>query len=284
MPSIAKVFFDTQIYINAANGQIRESDWDDASLYIRRVGEYWTSPLTVGEILLSIARGEPDYFEAGKARLRRVYSAGSKYFDFARYFVAKTLGLPDKRPARLEDDLGFVIQICLLAESKDELLEEGVPIPYLTRRVRIRLGRFLDEIDRIQQNYVQRFTLLKGRGKINLTPEEWARPILTLYGIEGDRSAREAFLVALNAAYEFEMALFNLARNTNYDLQKNVSDLVDAQQLCYLADPTVVFVTDDSDHKKRLRGSAQSGRILSFRQLLRRAHSQEPLIGQRPLE
>jgi len=284
MPSIAKVFFDTQICINAANGQIREADWNDVNLYIRQVGEYWTSPLTVGEILLSIARGERDYFEAGRARLRSVYSADSKYFDFARYFVAKTLGLPDRRPARLEDDLGFVIQICLLAESRDELLEEGVPVPYLTRRVRIRLDRLLEEIDGIQQSYVQRFTLLKGRGKINLTPEEWARPILTLYGIEKDRLARERFLGALNAAYQFETALFDLARNANYDLRKNVSDLVDAQQLCYLADPTVVFVTDDSDHKKRLRGSAQSGRILSFRELLRRAHSQEPLIEQRPLE
>jgi hypothetical protein len=278
----AKVFFDTQICINAANKAISEEDWREATEYIQKVAEYWISPLSVGEIVLGIAKGDERHFENGKTRLRKIYSEGARhFFDFPRYFLAKTLGFEAKRPANLEDDFGFSIQVILLAESKSELLS-GVAIPYLTTGVKIRIDRFLQEIEAIQQRFVQLVSTLKGTKKFTLAPEQWAERALSFYGIEEDEAARNRFLKALYAAYQFDTVLLDLARNRNYDLQKNVSDIVDTQQLIYLCDPTVVFVTDDSDFKKRLRGNAQSGRIVAFREVLRRARNQESLLQEHP--
>lgn len=277
MRAAAKVFFDTQICMNAANGVIPEEEWREATDYIQEMAQYWISPLTAGEVILSIAKADEDHFDKGRERLRRLYIKGSRFFDFPRYFVAETLGLPDKRPAHLEDDFGFSIQVILLADSKRQLLE-GVPLPYLTARVRIGIDRFQSEVEEIQQRYVRLLSTLRGKKKASLSPEEWAHKALSLLGIENDNTIRDRFLRALPAAYQFDMVLFDLARNTNFDPQRNVSDLIDTQQLCYLCDPAVVFVTNDTDHKNRLRGNLQAGRILTFRDVLQRARDDEPLL------
>jgi hypothetical protein len=275
----AKVFFDTQICINAASGRITETDWHEAIGHILTSEEYWISPLTLGEIILSIAKGDEKYFEIGKTRLRTIYCNGrGKFFDFPRYFIAGTLGLRDRRPLNLEDDFGFSIQVILLADSKRNLAE-GVALPHLKQtRAKVRIDRFLSEIEANQQHYVELFSTRKGSSKNKLTPEQWAMPALRLYGIHDDEAARSRFIESLSAAYQFDVALLDLARNRNYDLRKNVSDLVDTQQLCYLCDPTVVFVTDDSDHRHRLLGNAQSNRVLTFREVLTRIRGKKPLL------
>jgi hypothetical protein len=55
--------------------------------------------------------------------------------------------------------------------------------------------------------------------------------------------------------------------------------LIDAQQLYYLSDPTVVFITDDSDFKKRLKSAAPQERVLSWSELLAYAKRGVPLNG-----
>src|SRR5258708_1391646 len=145
MLPIAKIFFDTQVCINAANKSISERDWRDVTGYVQNAAEYCISPLSVAEIVLSITRGDERYFESGKLRLRKIYSEGGRrFFDFPRYFLAETLGLQVRRPTHLEDDFGFSIQVILLAETKRELLD-GISVPHLTRKVKIRVDRFLAE-------------------------------------------------------------------------------------------------------------------------------------------
>jgi hypothetical protein len=278
----AKIFFDTQICINAANNVIPEADWAEATDYVHRVSDYCISPLSVGEVILSIARSDEQYFETCKIRLRKLYLEGKRtFFDFPRFFLAQTLGFKVNRPGHLEDNFDFSVQIVLLARSKSELLN-GVTVPYLTKKVKIRIDRFTEEVEAIQSWYVAWMSQLKGTKKISPSPDEWAENALSFYGIEKDETAREIFLRSLPAAYQFELALFDLARNGNFDVKKNVSDLIDAQQLIYLCDPTVVFVTDDSDFKKRVHGNSQSARILSFRELLRRARTGAPLLQDHP--
>jgi hypothetical protein len=277
--SITKVFFDTQICIRAASGRIPENEWARVTNHILSVAQYCISPLTLGEILLSIARGDEHYFESGKERLRRVYLNGKgTFFDFPRYFVADFLGLKDKRPGNLEKEFGFSVQVILLAQSRQEL-EKGVALPYLKGQVaRVRLDRFLREIEATQKRYVDWFSRLRGKSKTTITPEQWAAPAMYLYGIEEDDVSKQRFIEALSASCQFDTALLDLARNENFDLRKNVSDLVDTQQLCYLCDPTVVFVTDDSDHRKRLCGNAQLSRIRTFADTLRRAENGDALL------
>jgi hypothetical protein len=50
----------------------------------------------------------------------------------------------------------------------------------------------------------------------------------------------------------------------------NSSDWIDFQQLFYLADPSLLFVTEDKDFRNRTSGTTQSNQIVSFDQFFAR--------------
>jgi hypothetical protein len=87
----------------------------------------------------------------------------------------------------------------------------------------------------------------------------------------------------MSASYQFDCWLVNAARNEDYDLSKSISDLVDTQQLAYLCDPAVIFITNDNDHRIRLRGNARGSRILTFAELLQAIREgRQLLVGNHP--
>lgn len=54
---------------------------------------------------------------------------------------------------------------------------------------------------------------------------------------------------------------------TKYRFDEHPEDLVDAQQLYYLLDPEMYFVTNDNRLIDYVRGSSQANRIITFDQL-----------------
>jgi hypothetical protein len=271
-----KVFFDTQVCINAAKRQINEADWAKATRHVQETAEYYVSPPTLGEILTSIAKGDGSHFEEGKERLRRLCLPGRKFFDFPEYFLGHTLGFQIRRPGNLDSNFGFDVSGILLADSKADL-STGVPLRSGGFAL-VKLDKFLAEMERSKQTYVSLFSILKGSKKPDFSPKEWASSAMTGWGLERDEASLTKFINGLSAAYEYELALHNLVRNSNYDLRKHISDVIDARQLIYLCDPEVVFVTDDAGFKKRLRENAQNHRILTFSELLGRAHDGQSIL------
>ena len=272
-----RVFFDTQICINAAANKISEADWFSAMAYIQETAEYCVSALTLGEIILSIARGNRQSFEAHQERLRRLCPRGNKTFlDFPEYFLASELGFEVRRPRHLETDFSFSVSVILQAQSRCDLFD-GVLLP-TGGTAQVRLDRFLDEVDGWQNAYVEWFSGLKGSKRPAFTPEQWATSVISFMGFELNEESVQRFVRACAAGYEYEVALHNLIRNGNYDLRKHVSDLLDAKQLCYLCDPAMVFVTDDTGFKKRLRRNPQKGRIVTFPELVNRAREKQPIL------
>jgi hypothetical protein len=69
---------------------------------------------------------------------------------------------------------------------------------------------------------------------------------------------------ALDAAYEFDVSLWELARTSNYDYAKHDTDWTDHQQLYYLCAADVHFVTSDKRLMQRISGSGQAARVMSF--------------------
>lgn len=108
-------------------------------------------------------------------------------------------------------------------------------------------------------------------------PEIWTAMVFALHGLRASPQALVEAFDRLSALYEFEMNCRKMVRNSNFDVRKNLSDHVDAQQLAYLCDPEVIFITADSDFKTRTARSKQSGRIKSFADLLAHARGNVPL-------
>jgi hypothetical protein len=267
---LPRVFFDTQICSNF----IPEKEWDLVADYLNKRAKYAVSPLTVIELLAGLAKGQAEYFKTHQERLKRLYSPerGAQFFDFIRFFIAKALfDITLPRSATLEDNFAQIITIVSNAKSKEEL-STGVQLP---GRPHLNLDGFVQQLTEIQSIYVAE---LQGRSKTVGSPEAWSHGLLSSLEIPFSPERQTKVAEALSAAYHFEVSLLNLARNSNYDLQKNVSDLIDAQQLFYLSDPVVVFVTDDSDHKTRLRKGGQQQRIKTWKELVTVARKEATLL------
>src|SRR5271157_4755017 len=100
MAGLSKYFFDTQVISEVERGDITQGEWDSILSYIRSVGEYWISPLTVTELLWGLNNSDQQYFDTHQRRFRVLYAKGAKnFFDFPRFHVAKLLQVAYKRAA-----------------------------------------------------------------------------------------------------------------------------------------------------------------------------------------
>jgi hypothetical protein len=276
-----RVFLDTQIISDAERGHIRADDWGRVSAYLRHATQYCISALTLTELLVGLANADSQYFEKHKRRLCVLLSPNpqAEVFDFIQYFVARELGLTIQRPAHLENDFLGTISLILSAPSKDALLQ-GFPLPGTNpqQTAKIRLDRLVQELTEIRSGYLKIMGYRQGRDIPKVSPQDWASNLLRFYGTSGDSDLIARVAESLSATYEFEIAVNTLARNPNFSISRNASDLPDGQQLCYLCDPNVVFITNDSDFKTRAGKSPQATRIKSFAELLASVGNNSPLL------
>jgi hypothetical protein len=92
-------------------------------------------------------------------------------------------------------------------------------------------------------------------------------------GVAHTAEASAQLVGPLDAAYRFDHSLWDLALNSKYDFIEHASDWIDVQQLYYLSDDQMHFVTNDSKHIGSTRGSSQHGRILSYQDLFQRVNN-----------
>lgn len=89
----------------------------------------------------------------------------------------------------------------------------------------------------------------------------FARSIARQAGFDEGRVDVDAVLRSLNAHYEFEKSrLLTAAREPEYNVLRHRNDLFDAEQLIYLADPTLHLLTNDVGFN-RAKESLQGNRI-----------------------
>lgn len=276
-----KAFLDTQVISDVERGHVGADDWSRVSGYLKHATQYCISALTIGELLAGMANGDSEYFEKHKRRLRVLLSPGppAEVFDFITYFVARKLGLTVQRPAHLEDDFMNTIGLILSAPSKEALLN-GFPLPGAEsdQTVRIRIDRFVKEMEENRTRYTSVMGYRQGRLAIEVSPQIWASNLLQFYGVPGSAESIADVVERLSATYEFEMAVNKLVQNPNFPVSRRTSDLVDGQQLCYLCDPNVVFITNDSDFRTRVGKSAQAKRIKTLAEVLACADGISPLL------
>lgn len=272
MPIIRpKLFLDTNICINVANGKIDADEWRRVQKHISINYRYCISLITLKELLSKLARGADDYFEANKKPLRVLYApAKPRFLVYPSVFALRTIlginsvartdtnGPPEEEWAR------NVLRTVVDAPSKMQL-KHGVPV----RNRKLRMRTFdLDHFD-AHENEPQNehADLLQGlrEGRIDMPqPGKWAAWILHQHGLTPYMNGCEKLSIALDAAYRFSCSLSKMAKDRGYDFRTHASDWGDSTQLFYLCDEAMHFLTCGGDFRHRTKGSSQSSRILLY--------------------
>ena len=92
--------------------------------------------------------------------------------------------------------------------------------------------------------------------------EVWLAGLAKRVGIDPARHRAADIIAALSAYHEFEHhKLFVAVKNPQYKPENHANDLLDAEQLIYLADPRLHFLTADGGYLNRITQSPQKARI-----------------------
>jgi len=266
-----KIVLDTQILSYVYQGTICPADWNAVLRYISKKCRYAISANTLYELLAGLAKGDANHFGENQSRIRLLYQPAGREFlptvgDFVR---AKVFGLSARKPDFQPRKLCLWADVALAAPSKSSL-QNGVVLHKTgrsKRTYRFDLELLLKQIEEGKLSHSQRLEGLR-QGKLRAsTPASWSRSVLKFIGLPVTDAHAEKIDIALNAAYRYDVSLYEMAKNHAYDFSRHDADWIDSQQLYYLADSSVRIVTCDVNIGVRTKNSAQRNRILSFDEL-----------------
>ena len=95
----------------------------------------------------------------------------------------------------------------------------------------------------------------------------WARYQLFNLGTLNTPENRKTILEAMSASYHFSQFGIRAIRDKGYDFLKHSSAIADNQQLSYLCDPAIHFVTNDKKLKTHCQPSPQVSKIWTWAEL-----------------
>lgn len=213
------------------------------------------SPLTVFEIFSQFTTGEAD------AVLRQVQAVLNwtnpertgllPWPDDALFSVwNKKLPPVDDFTARMQK----AFNTCLAAESVDALREDA--------------GRLKDVMDKMREKTAQDFgRLMDAARKEPLEGENfskaWFQGIANRIKADAKSKDIKEIVTALSAYHEFEESKLRVAlASKDYKPEKHANDLLDAEQLIYLSDPSLCFVSCDGGFRNLVKKSPQAKRII----------------------
>ena len=165
--------------------------------------------------------------------------------------IAQVGFLKAAEPDDFMNNIEKTINICLATDSPEELRESA--------------SKLKDSLDRVKESTSADFSLLvEGWRKEPLTPEAFSE--MWVAGIakraKADPACRPVadIISSLSAYHEFEeQRLLTAVNNLAYKPDKN--DILDSEQLPYLGDSQLHFLTCDSGYLTRVKKSPQAAQI-----------------------
>jgi hypothetical protein len=263
-----KLFVDTQICIDVTKRLVDERLWARVWRYITGSFEYVISPLTLCELLHGVAAGTDIYFNQNRKAIRVLVPPHrvKRFLDFPGAFVLKTVLHRKIEVQRIEpEEFDTWVKLVLKARSKAELEWGGVRLGCSSARrygfdFRLHIAQHLDG----HQVHVDQLKQLRN-GDLQVPSRfAWAAGILARQGLRPSDEDCRRVAESLDAAFHFDMALFKRAKTSNYNFEKHATDWIDEQQLYYLSDPQVHFLTRDGRLQEWVKQSTQAKRILDF--------------------
>lgn len=273
-----KVVFDTQVISNVCTGAIPRSEWDEVLKYISRRCRYAISAITLYELLAGIANGDVAHFAENQHRIRVLCEPLKREFlplvgDFVRFRVFR---LAPRKLAFQPHKLKLWADVVLTAKTREELVRGRVTLSrpgHAGKSYGFDLPLLAKQIENGKQNHSERLEALRQGKLLASTPDTWTQAVLREIGVPVNPANATRLLGALDAAHEHDLYLYSMARNHTYDFAEHDSDWLDGQQLYYLADPLLKFITCDTKIRIRTRSSSQRDRILSFEDLKSLTHT-----------
>lgn len=126
------------------------------------------------------------------------------------------------------------------------------------------------DVSKGQAIHIQTLQAAK-EGKLDLDNQLlWALNFGRFYNYELDEEQVKGMATALDAVYNYQKRVWAMSIKDNFkpDSENNEGDWLDMNQLFYLADPLMHFLTDDSGIKERCKDSNQVDRILRLKDYL----------------
>jgi predicted nucleic acid-binding protein len=270
-----KLFLDTDVCINAANGRIDPAEWRQVQTHIGAHYRYFISFITLKELFSKLARGADAFFERNKEPLRALYEpARRRFLPYPSVFALRTV-LGMRSAARIHESglseevwAEKVLRAVLDSRSKASL-KHGIKVPNQRRILTFDLDHF-DRNENAPQN--EHAELLQGirEGKTDTpVPRKWAAWILHQHGRTPYTEDCEKLAVGLDSAYCFTFSLSKMAKDNGYDFKTHASDWGDSLQLFYLCDESMHFLTMDADFYCRTKSSSQNSRLLTYAEFAR---------------
>jgi predicted nucleic acid-binding protein len=265
MPNRPILFFDTSVCIEVARRNVPNSKWAAAWRRILADYRYRISPLTAYELIAGLATGDEAKFDQNREALRVVFPARQKkVLPDLRTFIAKQVFNENLVSPSHLPNTDLWIRTVLRAPTKRALESGSVPVGQTHRHFGLDLSNINQQLRDYENQYVSRFRDFQRLQVPQLTPDVWANLILKSYRKETTLTNRLLVLEKLDAAYRFDVTIWVHAQHPKYNLDKHKTELVDAQQLYYLCNSDVHFLTADSRLRNRVLSSSQIDRILTL--------------------
>jgi hypothetical protein len=233
-----KFVLDTQVISYLSDGTILRAEWDAVRKFMSRRARYAISSITLYRLLAGIEGGDEAHFRENQRRIKVLCEPEKRKFlplpgDFVRSAV---FGLALRNQAFQPHKLKTWIEVILSAESKKDLKDGRVTLRGDTdKKYGSPLSQFADQIRRGKQADAVRLEKLRQELLNPSTQETWSRAVLARIDVPSDPGNVMKLETALDAAWRYEFARYELAKNQHYDFAKHDSDWLDGQLLYYLA-------------------------------------------------
>lgn len=146
---------------------------------------------------------------------------------------------------------------CLTAESVDVLREEAVQHKQVMDRFKLETAQnFKNMIDAARAEKAKTIDIA----------DAWIRGIANRVHAEPDSRSTAEIISSLSAYYEYDQSKLKTALDIplyNPVSRKNQNDIIDSEQLVYLADKSLFLVTSDGGFKRKVIESEQNTRIIT---------------------
>lgn len=274
-----KVFFDTCVYLDAAKqaGGITADDWRFVNHYVQKHYRAQVSWTTLKELLCRLATCSDDYFVRNQNALKlanRHGRAPGRFLEKPQIFAIRhALGIDvyprtdrSGRPNRSHQKWAEgVLDAVFRAANRSELLN-GVRLGPKNIYGTFDLDDFAAHEEEARSEFVQ---LSEGwrSGKVD-EPRAItvAANLLHDSGVEPSTALSEKLSRALDAVNSTIKWFWNTSSDSGYSFERHKNDWDDIQQLYYLCDPLMIFVTlNTSDFVKWTKNSTQGSQVVSWR-------------------
>jgi hypothetical protein len=266
-----RIIFDTNIFIDAAKGEISPDDWGAVREFVNRNYAHAVTPITVAELLEGVARGDEQHFEKNQKPLRKLATSfpSAVYLPHVKYFLHREIfDLCTLEPSGIEADFATVVDIVLCANTKEDLCT--INVKHKGHKAGVRLSALLEENDRRKALVAEQLAEAK-TWKADRSMDDWAYLKMIDLDIPNNPTNRQIFNERLEGFFRVERILLGRARTEGWKGGGVAAHIGDMNQAAYLAADDMHFVTREKQIVRAIGGTSQASRVCSWNDFLARA-------------